>query len=99
MPIPADKLRDAQRPLSERIVEFLSAHPESAFSFYEIVASIEGYDDVDDAALALVAQGAGPGAMRTLYIGALKQLLASEAIAGAKVKGDVYYALARRKQG
>lgn len=43
MPIPRKRLEEVERPLDERILEFLAGRPDDAFSEVEIFAALEGY--------------------------------------------------------
>lgn len=53
MPIPIEKLKEKQRPLEDRILEFLGKDRSKAYSAFEIVAAIEGYADENGAILAI----------------------------------------------
>jgi hypothetical protein len=54
MPVDLHTLEHAQRPLRDRIVEFLSKNPGTAFNEYEVYAAVEGFTPESAAALALL---------------------------------------------
>jgi len=54
LPIDLQTLQDAQRPLKDRIAEFLAGNPGKAFNDYEVYAGIERFAPEAAAALALL---------------------------------------------
>lgn len=54
MAVDVQTLTEAQRPLEERIVEFLEANPQTAFNAFDVYAALEGLSTEASAILGLV---------------------------------------------
>ncbi len=98
MPISVEELRKAKRPLDERIIEFLSKSPSSAYTLVELIKGVEGYEGEDDSSFALlmVMERTRPGGLQSRYEAAIKNLIASGAVEVAALRGTEYYARATK---
>ena len=92
MPIPIDKLKAAQPPLGERILQFLKSRQDQAFNITEVWAGVEGYDD-DGIALILMAQDAKARILKS-YQEALSPLVAEGKVSAADYQGIKYFGYA-----
>jgi hypothetical protein len=95
MPIPVAKLREMQRPLPDRIWEFLSKHPDDAYSHLEIIEQVLEMTPTDIAAL---------DATQSAQIGrelenAIGLLVSTEKVSTVMHNGLVYLHVKRRKMG
>ncbi len=95
-----DHLRDATRPLAQRITDLLRGDPDTAYSFTDIVQLIERYASDRQAVLALLAQRkhGGPGPLEAAYRTALRQLVEDGTVVAAEVQGDTYYGWGEAKR-
>ena len=91
MPVPVKELKEFQRPLEDRILEFLESHPDKGFSLFEVVIACEGYADNLLMALALTYNEA----LVNQYKLALAGLQLGGHVDSATVRGTPYYAARR----
>ena len=97
MPIPVDELEKKQRPVEERIQELLERNAGVAYSFTEIVAELEGYNDVSTLSIALTLMHASKRQeIIRPYEVALGKLLGGGSVRSAKHQGQQYFAAAKR---
>ena len=100
MSINLRRAREAQRPLFERIVEFLSVHDEEGYSLFEIIAGVEGYDEVLASYSVLLVEKAMTGVSDTheKYRQAIEVLRAAGRIEEVEREGVHYYCSAGRQE-
>lgn len=97
MPINARLLKEKQKPIKERILEFLERQPGQAFTLNEIAADLEGHLMVSEYLFQLLMeQGEGRTSTDPLYVEALAELSSEEAIESGAHRGDTYYYLPER---
>jgi hypothetical protein len=93
MPVDVTALRDAQRPLRDRIRDFLAARPGKAFDLYEVYAAVEGYREESVVLIALVLaakDGRMPPKLEE-YERALNELVQEGILEAGEYKARVYY--------
>jgi hypothetical protein len=96
MPIPIQKLHEAQRPLKERILAFLQEHSEEAFSPMEILAYLQGYDQTTIGVL-MIGMNAERQAMLLAPIKkVLDEAVRSQVLQSASYQSAVYYGMRPR---
>lgn len=88
MPIPVTKIKDALRPLQERIYEFLAADPENAFGAEEIYLAVTGRNSRDATAEMSDSQR---NDHFTEFFNAFKELMADGRIEHAKHNDKNYW--------
>lgn len=92
MPISVKDLKEAQRPLPERIMTFLRANPDKAFSITEIIMGVEpGHKNELTLVLWLEEARQGRGLIVN-YQNALTELVRANQVRSAEVQGITYYA-------
>src|SRR5438309_6957840 len=87
MPIDLSRLKDAARPLGDRIMDFLRKAPSKAFSVYEIIEAVEGISMKGASAMVFISSGGGQ-----TYRTALSQLAADGRVQAGTVAGVEYFA-------
>lgn len=93
MPIPIDTLRKQQRPHADRLMEFLQAHSDQAYTLVELVAELEGYEDTNKLGLAMsMLKPEDVDQIGLPYFLALKQLVKDGSVSFALHQGREYYA-------
>jgi hypothetical protein len=91
MPIPVAQLQEANRPLRERILDFLRKNPGQAYSVPEILAGLEGWSEMGSAlAVLLLFKEPGPAVP---IKDALTTLEAEGLVHSAKQLNVPYYAI------
>jgi hypothetical protein len=91
MPIPVQKLKEARRPMVDRVREFLARDPSHAFSTMEVLAGVQG-DDRETALLKIaLLEPADFKASVGPIEGALAELLQKGAVEAAEYEGLTYY--------
>ena len=94
MPISRARFEQRLRPLGERIVEFLGAHSDEAWSFLEIVQNLEHLTTDVETAIFLQRGRMGDGsAPQPAIAAALEDLVKRGIIDAATDSGIVYYSL------
>jgi hypothetical protein len=91
MPIPVAQLKEANRPLRERILEFLEKNPSQAYTAAEVLIGLEGWSEMA-AALAILLlrkQGGALGEVREV----LTTLEAEGLVQSAQHLDVPYYAI------
>ena len=91
MPIPAEKLKEAQQPLSNRIFEFLQRNKSLAFTSLEIMVALEGDTPPLGIRFALMASTTREKFIAE-YADALGELLKKKMAKAGKVSGETYWA-------
>jgi hypothetical protein len=91
VPIPRKALEAAQRPLSERILTFLKAHPNEAFNIVEIYSAVEGYEASSAAIILLMMTEDRDGALRPFH-DAVSRLVKDGAVVVGQHQQQPYYA-------
>jgi hypothetical protein len=93
MPVEVTTLTLAQRPLAERILEFLRGSPGKAFDTYEVYAAMQGLTEQAALVGLLLATAASRGSddPSTECRSTLEQLVADGKLARATYKGRPYY--------
>jgi hypothetical protein len=93
MPIPREELEKAQKPMKERVLEFLCANATNAYHAVEIFAAVEGYPDAQAVTVMLsLVDEQGRKALIAPFGRALAELEGEHAIICAKRGGVDYYA-------
>lgn len=94
MPVSVEKLREAQKPLAERIMEFLRKNPGQGYNDIELYSAVEGADD--STIKLLVALSAPNERVRLLtpLRGALDDLILRQQVIAYKYQGRDFYSLA-----
>jgi hypothetical protein len=90
MPISLDKLEEANRPLVERIAEFLARDPQNGYSEIEIFGNLEGFGNY--AALYLLLDRQAGTRKIEPYKKALEELLTKGVVTRHSYNGVDYYA-------
>ena len=96
MPIDIKQFKEASKPLGERVLGFLAAHPEQAYSLMEIMADLEGKGDAQTMAwLIAIERMRGTGSETwDKYAKSVAELVAQRKVKEALVQGTTYYAYA-----
>ena len=96
MPIPVERLLEAQRPLETRLLEFLEAHKSEAYSLSELYIALGDLqkDPTSQWALALLAVGQRARIFDP-FVQALQKLASDGKVTQATVQWMTYYALAQ----
>jgi hypothetical protein len=95
MPIPIQKLHEAQQPLRERILAFLRAQPDQAFSPVEIFAHLQGYDKMTVEIMMIGTTGEQRARLLAPIIEILKSAVTDGILQSAPYQSDVYYGMRR----
>ena len=95
MPIPVTKLEDASRPLEDRILAFLGAKPDTAFSLPEIIGGLEDLSASTAQLVLTLADHTRGGALGAQYMQTISSLVESRRVRAAMVGVVEYYACAR----
>jgi hypothetical protein len=95
MPIPVDRLKQAQRPVRERILEFLSQHPDQAFTAAEIYVALEGLDEKTGPMTLVFMNSTQRSRLLQPLVVATEELIQSGKLTAAPVQGTTYYAVVR----
>ncbi len=93
MPVPVEKLVEAQRPLDERILDFLRNDPTQAYTLGEIQAAVEGWQTEMVALAALFVGRERYAAALEPYRRALRALHQAGRVQAAEVQGVQHFAL------
>jgi hypothetical protein len=92
MPIPIQMLRDARRPLTERILGFLSRDVSHAYTLTEIYMGVQGHDPkIGLLSLAIMEESDRRGALKP-FTEALAELEKAGKIEVGEFEGVSYYA-------
>ena len=89
MPIPAEKLSEAKRPLHERILEFLRRNKGTAYTIHEVIQAME-YANLP-ALYALYVPDESRKEVVERYTGALAELKQTKMIEIADYQGNTYF--------
>ncbi len=95
MPIPIEKLDEAQRPLPVRILDFLARSPEQAHSLWEIRIGVEDIAAEAAAMLAVFIRQDQREKVLEPYRQALAKLCNEGQVRAAKYQGIQYFAFVR----
>lgn len=88
-------LKEAERPLEERVVDFLSKHSEQAFTLWEIYSALEGYDkQTASLGFFLMSEQQRQKALEP-YVAVLDALLRQRRITAARYQSTQYFAIVR----
>ena len=94
MPIDRKEFENANLPLEERIMAFLIANPDRAFTLLELISGIEKQDmHVVQVQLLVEAQQRTDNGAYARYAQAIGQLTANGSVSAAQLRGETYYAL------
>ncbi|WP_309895538.1 hypothetical protein [Archangium sp.] len=94
MPIDITQFNEASKPLTERILGLLKAHPAQAYSLMEIMAALEGKEDTTSVAwLILIERMDGKNSETwNKYVNSVTELVNQKKVKEAVVQGTTYYA-------
>src|SRR5438132_8052125 len=106
MPIRVSELTEAQRPLKDRIYDWLRRHPGAAFTKEEIIVGVSGAGDVSTVGLILAfasmknagEQTRNAAAEYAPYQTALKELESEKRVRSGDFRGKTYYYVGEAKQ-
>ena len=93
MPIDVKELVQAQRPLEERILEFLAANPDKAYSAYEVQAGVDRLDANMLRMLIALSQPAERDKILARTTATLEKLLNANKVIKGEHHGQAYYAI------
>jgi hypothetical protein len=97
MPIPAQSLLEASEPLDKRILSFLGAHADQAFTETEVMAGVEGHE-LKSLEIAMIFWDKARRAKVLIpYRVALKSLLLGRLVHSGIKSGVRYWMLAPRQ--
>lgn len=92
MPVEVKTLQEAQRPLADRVLEFLKAGKGKAFTVAEVYAGVEGFSDSAIAMAALLAAATSPrDSPFEQHRRALEELVARGDVASGEYRNQTYY--------
>lgn len=99
MPIPIKDLKEAQKPLEDRILEFLKANSDKAYDISEIIRNIEGYKDDMVFVIKVMTDSYTKGGwfnkLKEKYSQALQSLINRNLINSANVRDNIYFGIKR----
>lgn len=95
MPVPIETLQQAERPLDDRIVEFLQRDPAQAFTLEEIAVGVSGLDSAWAAVLALMLGSSQPISMNrpSQFVDAMTRLVAAGRVRSWDYKDAKYFSV------
>lgn len=95
MPISVELLEKAQRPLRDRVLEFLKQNPEQAYSVVEVYGGVEGQDSSTTAIFLLVFNAHERARVLRPIEEALQALVRENLVRAALHQSTMYYAAVR----
>ena len=95
MPVPIETLQQAERPLDDRIVEFLQREPAQAFQLEEIAVGVSGLAPGWAPVLALILLSSQPISMNrpSPFIDAMTRLVAAGRVRSWDYKDAKYFSV------
>lgn len=92
MPIDKSELKEAQRPLENRIYDFLNQQPDKAFMIAEIITGVEG-EDPQIVMFEVIFEKGNPNGLYNRYKSAMENLINNNRLEYSLVRGLLYYAV------